>query len=238
MNTTTHTYAVSPTRAIARIFNIAAVVVLLAGCPQPAPMEPPNGTSSGTSSEPGDTLQATTSIDISASETGTPGTTGGDTSTSGTTSSDPSSASSDGTSSDETSSSPLCQPGPKDTFGPCGEDNACNGNICLQTKSGTMCAPPCEACMGGNQCVEDLSSLGDDVFQCTQSGNVSMCSIPCVFLNPDVSTCQGGTVCDLDAGVCVWPPLDPWWPVMACAATSRTMEALPTTYAALMARTP
>lgn len=209
MNTTTHTYAVSPTRAIARIFNIAAVVVLLAGCPQPAPMEPPNGTSSGTSSEPGDTLQATTSIDISASETGTPGTTGGDTSTSGTTSSDPSSASSDGTSSDETSSSPLCQPGPKDTFGPCGEDNACNGNICLQTKSGTMCAPPCEACMGGNQCVEDLSSLGDDVFQCTQSGNVSMCSIPCVFLNPDVSTCQGGTVCDLDAGVCVWPPLDP-----------------------------
>jgi len=213
MNTTTHTYAVSPTRAIARIFNIAAVVVLLAGCPQPAPMEPPNGTSSGTSSEPGDTLQATTSIDISASETGTPGgtddgntntsaSTGGpDTfgSTSGTTSSDPSSASSDGTSSDETSSSPLCQPGPKDTFGPCGEDNACNGNICLQTKSGTMCAPPCEACMGGNQCVEDLSSLGDDVFQCTQSGNVSMCSIPCVFLNPDVSTCQGGTVCDLDA---------------------------------------
>lgn len=227
MNTPSHAHA----PVLIHVRNIAAVVVLLAGCPQPAPMEPPNGTS-GDTSEPSDTLQATTSIDISASETGTPGTTGGDTSTPsststgggtdtgsnntgtsestlGTTSSDPSSASSDGTSSEGTTGNPLCQPGPKDTFGPCGEDNACNGNVCLQTKSGTMCAPPCEACMGGNQCVEDLSSLGDDVFQCTQSGNVSMCSIPCVFLNPDVSTCQGGTVCDLVTGVCVWPPLDP-----------------------------
>lgn len=236
MNTPNHAHAHAHATVLIHVRNIAAVLVLLAGCPQPAPMDPPDGTS-GDTSEPSDTLQATTSIDISASETGTPETTGGDTSassststgggtdtsstntatsgidtsesTSGTTSSDPSSASSDGTSSDETSSNPLCQPGPKDTFGPCGEDNACNGNVCLQTKSGTMCTPPCEACMGGNQCVEDLSSLGDDVFLCTQSGNVSMCSIPCVFLNPDVSTCQGGAVCDLDAGVCVWPPLDP-----------------------------
>ena len=205
------------------IATIASTLLLLAGCP------PANGGTTTASEADSEVTGAsggviTTSInESSGSETSSTSTSassgslGSDTSSttdtaggdSTSTAGPESSGSSDGTSDATTEQGVTCQPGPKDTFGPCDADHECDGGICMVTDSGTMCSPPCEACEGGNQCVEDIGGLGPDNFLCTQSGNISMCAVQCVLFSPDVGTCQNGAVCDPTFNVCVWPDPNP-----------------------------
>ena len=170
-------------------------------------------TSASSSGLDGDTSDSSGSTNSTKDTSTTEGTSDSSTSAStseGSTTTGPElSGSSDGTSDATTEQGVTCQPGPKDTFGPCDADHECDGGICMVTDSGTMCSPPCEACMGGNQCVEDIGGLGPDNFLCTQSGNISMCAVQCVLFSPDVGTCQNGAVCDPTFNVCVWPDPNP-----------------------------
>lgn len=96
-----------------------------------------------------------------------------------------------------------CVPNPGDTFGPCLDNFGCNGGFCLSTPSGSMCLPPCGACDGPNECVDDIGGDLGGAFCLTNEH----CAVTCGFTNPEMteSTCQHGATCDPDTLFCVWP---------------------------------
>lgn len=99
---------------------------------------------------------------------------------------------------------------PGEWFGPC--RGSCLGGLCLSTETGSICLPPCDECTNPDAvaCAESMSGV-DLPLECVDDPNSPPgCGIPCVFTSPDTDTCEGGTTCDPDVGVCVWPKESPF----------------------------